>query len=192
MRNLTAILILGALLAPTTLTAQGPGPRGRAVAPHRMQDRAPRMGAQGLGAAQGVFAPEMLIQRRERLSLTDEQVKQLEALASESREAREQAAAATKPHAEKLRELWQADQPDVNAMQSAMRALMEAQHAAGIVAMTGTATAKGLLTAEQRGRVEGWADARGMAGRGFNRGQGWNRGPSRGAGYHMQPQRRRF
>jgi Spy/CpxP family protein refolding chaperone len=190
MRSLMTVLLAGALLAPTSLVAQPPGPRARPDAPQRM-DRGPRWGPQGAGGVHGVFAPQMLLQRRERLNLSEEQVAQLEALATATREAREKAAADAKPHAEKIRELWQADQPDVSAIQSEMRALMEAQHAAGIVATTGAASAKGLLTAEQRGRVAGWADARGVMRRGYDRGPRWD-GPRGGAGYRMQRPMRRF
>ncbi|MDH4043229.1 MAG: Spy/CpxP family protein refolding chaperone [Gemmatimonadota bacterium] len=185
MRNLMTVLLAGALFAPAALIAQPPGPRARPDA-QRMQNRGPRMGPQGPGAAQSVFSPQMLLQRRERLNLTDEQVTQLEALATANREAREKAATDARPRADKIRELWQADQPDAKAIESEMRTLMEAQHAAGIVAMTGVVKAKGLLTAEQRGRVEGWADARGMASRGYDRGPRGNDGPRHGAGYRMQ------
>ena len=191
MRNLMTLLLAGALLAPTTLLAQRPGPRGRPDAPQRMAP-GPRMGRQGPAAAHGVFAPQLLLQRRARLNLTDQQVEQLEMLATASREAREQAAADTKPHADKIRELWQAEQPDVKAIEDEMRALMEAQHSAAIAAMTGTAKAKAVLTAEQRGRVAGWADIRGRAGRGYDRGSRWNAGPRPGTGYRMQRPMRRF
>lgn len=191
MRSLMTVLLAGALVTPAGLTAQPPGPRARPDAP-RMQDRGFRMGAQGPGPMQGAFAPQLLLQRKERLSLTEDQVKQLEALATASREAQEKAATDARPHADKIRELWQADQPDAKAIETEMRALMEARHAAGMVAMTGIAKAKGLLTPEQRARVEGWAETRGMAGRGFSRGQAWNRGRSPGAEYRGQPQRRRF
>jgi Spy/CpxP family protein refolding chaperone len=104
----------------------------------------------------------MLLNRRERLDLTDDQVKQLEALATEVRQAHEKAATDAKPHEEKLEELWKADQPDVNAIQAEMRALMQVRQTAASAAVTATARAKGLLTDEQRGRVEGWADGRRM------------------------------
>jgi len=126
----------------------------------------------------------VLISRRQPLELTEDQIKQLESLASEVRKAHDDAAAAAKPHEEKLRELWQADKPDVQAIQSEMQALMAARHTAGLAMASATARAKGLLTDEQRGRVEGWADGRGAARR-FDRGR-WNDGPRRGAGIRMR------
>ena len=178
MRNLIAIVFAGALLAPATLAGQGPPPGPRPMG------MGPRMAAEDRGPHGGMFGPQMLLNRRQRLELTDEQTTQLEALATEIRQAHDKAAADAKPHEEKLRELWQADQPDVQAIQSEMQALMAARHAAGLAGATAMAKAKGLLTAEQRGRVQGWADARGMGPRHFDRGAR-DRGPHRGAGYRM-------
>jgi Spy/CpxP family protein refolding chaperone len=145
-----------------------------------------------MGPAEGVFAPQVLLNRRERLELTGEQVTQLEALSAEVKQVRDKAEADAKPHHEKLAELWKADQPDAAALQAEMRALMQSHQAAALSAAAASAKAKGLLTAEQRGRVEGWADARRMQGRRFERGMGWGDGPRWGAGYRMQPRMRRF
>ena len=142
------------------------------------------MTVDGPGPHWGLFGPQMLLNRRQRLELTDEQAKQLEALATEIRQAHDKAAADAKPHEEKLRELWDADQPDVQAIQSEMQALMAARHTAGLATAAAMARAKGLLTPEQRGRVEGWADGRGMRARRPDHGD-WREAPGRGAGYHM-------
>jgi len=179
MRRLTTILFAGALLAPATLAGQGPPP-----APRAGMGMGPRMAAGDRGPHGGMFAPQMLLNHRQRLELTDEQATQLEALATEMRQAHDKADADAKPHEEKLRELWAADQPDVRAIQVEMQALMTARHAAGLAGASAMAKAKGLLTAEQRGRVQGWADGRGMGPRGFDRGM-WDEGPHRGAGHRM-------
>jgi Spy/CpxP family protein refolding chaperone len=149
------------------------------------------MAAEHRGLHGAMFAPQMLLNHRQRLELTDEQATQLEALASEIRKAHDEAEAAANPHEEKLGELWQADQPDVPAIQSEMQALMAARHTAALATASANARAKGLLTAEQRGRVEGWADGRRMGARGFDRGA-WRAGPRRGTGFRMQPRMRRF
>jgi Spy/CpxP family protein refolding chaperone len=154
-----------------------------------MQQRGPRMGQQGFGMGQGWFAPQMLLHQRDRLDLTDDQVERLETLATEMREAHQAAAEATEPRVERLRELWDADQPDVNAIQSEMRALADARHAAALAGVAATAQAKALLTAEQRGRIDGWMDGRRMAARRFNGGPGW-RHPHH-QGYRMGPPIRR-
>ena len=191
MRRLTALLFAGALAAPLSLTAQDTTPV-RPSAPPRMRHQEHRVGPLGMGAAGGVFAPQMLINRRERLALTDDQVKQLETLSAEVKQAGDKADADAKPHQEKLAELWKADQPDATALQAEMRAMMQARQAAALTATAAAAKAKGLLTAEQRGRVEGWADARRAQGRRFERGMGRGDGPPRGAGYRMAPRGRWF
>ena len=183
MRRLTTILIAGALLAPATLAGQGPPP-----APRAGMGMGPRMAAGERGPQGGMFAPQMLLNHRRRLELTDPQATQLEALATEMRQAHDKADADAKPHEEKLQELWDADQPNVQAIQSEMQAVMQARHAAGLASAGAMARAKGLLTAEQRGRMEGWVAGRGM---GSGRG-GWDEGPRRGAGYRMHRPMRRF
>jgi len=185
MKKRTAVLMAGALLAPAALLAQGP-PAGQ-----RGMGMGPRMGAETAAPRAGMFAPQMLLSRGQRLSLTDAQTKQLQTLADEVRKAHDEAAAAAKPREEKLRELWQADKPDVGAIQSEMQALMSARHTAALAAASATARAKGLLTAEQRGWVEGWADGRRMGARGFGR-DGRSDGPPRGSGFRTQPRMRRF
>jgi Spy/CpxP family protein refolding chaperone len=192
MRRLTTILFAGALIAPATLLAQGPPAgmgAGRGAGMGMGMGMGHRMAAQDRGPHGGMYAPQMLLSRRQRLELTEEQSRQLEALASEIRQAQDKAAAAAKPHEEKLHELWQADQPDVQAIQSEMQALMAARHTAGLATAAALAKSKGLLTAEQRGRVEGWMEGRAMGGRRFDRG---GDGPRRGAGVRMRPQMRRF
>jgi Spy/CpxP family protein refolding chaperone len=184
MRKLTALLFAGALAAPLSMAAQD-APR----APQRQRLQEHRIGPVGPGLAQGAFAPQMLLNRRERLELTDDQAKQLETLSAEVKAARDKADADTRPRQEKLAELWKAEKPDAAAIQAEMRALMQARQAAALTATGAAAKAKGLLTAEQRGRVEGWADAR-RAGRGFGRGMGPGDGPRQGAGYRMQPRGR--
>jgi Spy/CpxP family protein refolding chaperone len=191
MRRLTALLFAGALAAPLSLTAQDTAPV-RPGAPPRMRLQEHRVGPLGMGPAGGVFAPRMLINRRERLELTDEQVKQLEALSAEVTQAGDKADVDARPHQEKLTELWKADQPDAAALQAEMRAMMQARQTAALTATAAAAKAKGLLTAEQRGRVEGWADARRAPGRRFERGMGWGDGPRQGAGYRMAPRGRWF
>jgi Spy/CpxP family protein refolding chaperone len=191
MRKLTAMLFTGALLAPLALAAQDAPPARQNPAP-RMRLQEHRVGPLGMGLAQGVFAPQMLLNRRTRLELTDDQVKQLEALSTEVKQAHEKAQADAKPHQEKLAELWTADQPDAGALQAEMRALMETHETAALSATAAAARAKGLLTAEQRGRVEGWGDARRMMqGRGFGPGMGRD-GARPGAGFRMTPRMRRF
>jgi len=194
MRRLTAMIFTGALLAPLAAAAQdAPPPARQDMAPRmRMQVHRPGAIGVGMGPAEGVYAPQMLLNRRTRLDLTDDQVKQLEALSEEVRQAHEKAQADAKPHEEKLAELWKADQPDAAALQSEMRALMQARQTAALGATAAAARAKGLLTAEQRGRVAGWGDARLMMGRQFGPGMMRRDGARPRAGFRMMPRMRRF
>jgi len=192
MRRLTAMIFTGALLAPLAAVAQDAPPPTRQDAAPRMRLQEHRVGPLGMGPAQGVFAPQMLLNRRTRLELTDDQVKQLEALSGEVKQAHEKAQADAKPHEEKLAELWKADQPDAAALQSEMRALMQARQTAALSATAAAARAKGLLTAEQRGRVAGWGDAHLMMGRQFGPGMMRRDGARPRAGFRMMPRMRRF
>jgi Spy/CpxP family protein refolding chaperone len=171
MRRLATVFFAGVLLAPFSLAAQD-APPTRANAAPRMRAQEHRLGLLGMGRAEGMFAPQILLSRRERLALTAEQSTQIEALGAEVKQARDKAEADAKPRQDKLAELWKADQPDATAIQAEMRGLMETRHAAALTAAAAAARAKGLLTDEQRGRVEGWADGRRMGAR---------RGPRAGA-----------
>ncbi|NIM52321.1 MAG: periplasmic heavy metal sensor [Gemmatimonadales bacterium] len=174
--------LTGVALAATvagTLAAQEPQPRPRAAL---IQMRCPgcpiqgpiwgqRQGRiQGIGRqmgglpGMGIYAPPVLLARREALGLTDEQASQLEALVEELKSAHEKATEEAKGHQEAMMEAWQADEPDVAALRQHAEALMQAQHQAHLTTLTAAARAKALLTSEQRGRVQGWMDAGRMTG----------------------------
>jgi Spy/CpxP family protein refolding chaperone len=194
MRPLSA-LTLAALLVPAMLLGQAP-PQGppmgaRRNAPMGMQQPGPR-GRQGFrrmefGAA--AFAPRALLNHREQLALTDDQAKQLEALATDMQQARDKAMTERQAHRDRMRALWTADKIDVSALQAEARAGMQAAQTLELQALTNVAKAKALLTAEQRGRVEGWADAHRWGMRRSGRGRaggpmGW--GPGMGMGGRMR------
>jgi Spy/CpxP family protein refolding chaperone len=112
------------------------------------------------------FNPQFLVQRREALNLSEEQVTQLEALAAETRSAHEALPATVREHVDALREAWRAETVDVEAVERHTRAIMDAQQEASLAAVTASARARGLLSAEQRGRMEGWVEGRfGRSGR---------------------------
>jgi Spy/CpxP family protein refolding chaperone len=117
------------------------------------------MGGPDAGDHGRAYAPQRLIDRRDALGLTPEQVGRLEALAQEAAQARDAAASARETRRAQLDELWKADQPDAQALAGHMRAVMASQQEAQLAAVTAAARAKAVLTAEQRGRVAGWADA---------------------------------
>jgi Spy/CpxP family protein refolding chaperone len=155
---------------------RGPGgPRGMGV------------GAMAFGAE--AFAPRFLLNRRARLALTDDQTKQLEALATETEQARDKAATEGQAHRDKMRALWTADPIDVNALEAEARAGMQTTQAVELQAITNIAKAKALLTPEQRGRVEGWVDARRWGMRRYGRG---HEGSMGGRGMGTRGWMRRF
>jgi Spy/CpxP family protein refolding chaperone len=146
-----------------------------------------RMGMpDGLGAGVMAFAPRVLLNRRDQLNLTDDQVKQLETLSTDLQQARAKADTALRAHHDKMLDLWKADRPDASAIQSEARAGMALRDNLMIAELGAAAKAKGLLTAEQRGFLQGWQDAhRGGFGRGMGRGMG--RGPGAGRGMMRRP-----
>jgi Spy/CpxP family protein refolding chaperone len=165
---------------------RGMGPRGAMAGQRGMF---PFMG-QAMGM--GMYAPDRLVNRRDVLGLTPDQVSRLDALAQDVKQARDKAQADAKPHWDQLAELWKQPTPDVAQIKAHAQAAMQAMEAAHLAQLTAAAQAKAVLTPEQRGRVAGWADAarqrmnRGMR---MHRGmsqemRGWMRGrmPPRGPG----------
>jgi len=166
---------IGAQQVPPPAPAQPPGPMGIG----------PRMrGMLGPGLRVGAFAPQNLVNRREALGLTPEQVSRLEALAQEAKQATDKAQADAKTQWDQLAELWKQPTPDVNQVRTRAQAAMQAIEGARVAHLVAAAQAKAVLTVEQRGRVAGWADAGRMRMRwGFDRpGRMWRmpmRGPMR-------------
>jgi Spy/CpxP family protein refolding chaperone len=115
-------------------------------------------GAPGLMMS-GIYAPERLVDRRDVLDLTPEQVARLEPLAQEARAAREQADTTARTHEQQLRSLWEADAPDVRAIETHLQAAHAARLGGQLAAARAAARAKAILTPEQRGRVAGWRDS---------------------------------
>lgn len=110
----------------------------------------------------GAYAPPHLLQRREVLRLTEDQVERLEALSEDLASAHEAASGRSRAHHEQLMEAWSSERPDADALEAHTRAAMGAQQDAHVALLRAAAAARGVLSAEQRGRVEGWLDARSM------------------------------
>ena len=123
------------------------------------------------------FSPTVLLERRSALNLTPEQVTRLSTLENDVRAAHEKAEADARPHREELEKLMQQPAPDVAQVRTHAQAMFQAEQAGRIAALTSTAQAKAVLTPEQRGRVQGWADAR------------RNEGPRGGRGMQFRRQR---
>lgn len=145
-----------ALVAGPLVAQQPPQPPAQPQPPAAMQ---PRMGDMtGMGMEMAVYAPQRLVDRREVLVLTPDQVSRLEGLAQEAKQAGDKATADAKTHWDQLAELWKQATPDVNQVRTHAQAAMQAMQGARLAQLVAAAQAKAVLTAEQRGRVAGWAD----------------------------------
>jgi len=171
MRSRRFWLVVAGLAGASALTAQEPPPPPNPEMPRPLRQRIHQPdGAPGLmGPGFTMYAPERLVNRREVLNLTPDQVSRLEALAQEARLVREQSDTAARTHEEQLRSLWEADAPDVRAIETHMQAANAARQAGQLAVARAAARAKAVLTPEQRGRVAGWRDgARLMSRRGMS------------------------
>jgi len=147
-----------ALTVASVVVAQEP-PRPPAQPDQPMPEMMRRMGPpMGMAPEARMFQPSLLVNRRQVLNLTPEQVSRLEALAQDAEKARLQGDSTARGQAEQIRELWKAPAPDVGQIRSRAQAAMQAHQGAALAGLEAAARAKAVLTAEQRGRVEGWAD----------------------------------
>ncbi|HET7038704.1 MAG TPA: Spy/CpxP family protein refolding chaperone [Gemmatimonadales bacterium] len=149
-------LVVAGLFGATALAAQQPPPSD-SLGPRPFRQRMQAPGRAGFAGAM-LYTPERLVNRRDALKLTPEQVSRLEALAQEARQARQRADTAARSHADALRQLWEAPAPDVKAIEQHHQALATARQAASLAEVRAAAQAKAVLTDEQRGHVAGWRD----------------------------------
>jgi Spy/CpxP family protein refolding chaperone len=197
MRTLTALTAaaLAALVLAAPADAQGRGRRQMVPRGARLQIHVPRAGGfrgqvavpfgRGVGVGPGIrardglglFQPGVLVRQREFLELTDDQVARLEQLEATVQEARDAAAATALEHRQALLEAFEADQPDANAIRSHAQAMHDAQQAVQLAHLTATAEAKGLLTDEQRTKLDAWVAGARRGATWGGRGRPW--GPRR-------------
>lgn len=162
MKITTGRLALALALAAAPLAAQQP-PQPPQPPPGGMGPRMGAMMGMGGGMLMGMgYAPQRLVDRREALGLTPDQVSRLEALAQQAKQARDKADSLAKGHQDALADLWKQDAPDVNQIRAHAQAEMQARESAHLAQLVAAAQAKAVLTPEQRGRVAGWQDANRM------------------------------
>lgn len=106
-----------------------------------------------------MFAPAHLLERRDKLALSAQQVTRLEVLRDAARAAHDRSATAAKLAGDSLNRALAAAAPDTALARRLFRAHHDAMGEAHWVMMRTAAQAKAVLTDAQRGRVEGWADA---------------------------------
>ena len=121
-----------------------------------MQQMQEMMGPMMRGMA---FAPDHLLNRRDTLGLTAEQVSRLTALRDAAKVAHDRAAAQAKAHMDALGKVFNAAAPDTAAARQHFQAAHQAMGDAHWAMLRAAALARAVLTDGQRGRVEGWADA---------------------------------
>jgi hypothetical protein len=148
LRSLTLLIFVGAPLA-----AQQPGMMGRGMMPHMMQMQemmAPMM--RGMA-----FAPNQLLERKDSLGLTAQQVARLTALRDAAKTAHDAAHAEAKAHMDALAQAFQGAAPDTAAVKQHFQVAHAAMGKAHWTMLAAAAQAKAVLTDEQRARVERWA-----------------------------------
>lgn len=148
MRSLALLALVG-----TPLAAQQPGMMGRGMMPHMMQMQE-MMGPMMRGMA---FAPNHLLERKDSLGLTAQQVARLTALRDATKTAHDAAHGQAKAHMDAFAQAFQAAAPDTNAVKQHFQAAHAAMSKAHWTMLAAAAQAKALLTVEQRARVERWA-----------------------------------
>jgi Spy/CpxP family protein refolding chaperone len=105
------------------------------------------------------FAPDHLLMRKDDLHLSAQQVARLTAIRDAAKTAHEAAQAEAKAHMGALGQAMQANAPDTSSVRVHFQAAHAAMGQAHLTMLTAAAQAKAVLTDEQRGRVNGWADA---------------------------------
>jgi len=109
-----------------------------------------------------VYSPAHLLDRRETLSLTDQQVQRFTQLQTEFQAAHERARQEAEEHVRQAQQAWVGG--DANGVATHVRAGMEAMQQAHLAMVTASTAVRAALTAEQRARVQGWTDAMRMHG----------------------------
>ena len=156
----TTVLALAALLA-APVAAQEHGQHGQAQ-PER--PRRPMMqgaaGHDGMGMPMMMeihaYGPAHLLERREVLGLTDEQVQRLTQLQTQATSAHEAAREAAHQHMQQAQQAWNAG--DAAGVTNHARLGMQSMQQAHLAMLESAAQARGVLTPEQRARVAGWTD----------------------------------
>jgi len=142
-------------VAAAPLVAQQPHRMGRdqQMMSHMMQMEqmmAPMMRAMA-------FTPDHLLARKDSLNLTAQQITRLTALQDAAKPAHDQAAADAKTHMDALAQALNAASPDTAAVKAHFQEAHAAMGKAHWAMLAAAAQARGVLTDEQRTRVDRWA-----------------------------------
>jgi LTXXQ motif family protein len=167
-RLLLALAVAAPLAAQQPDSAKRPMPMGP-----RMEHRTMRM--EGMGGMGGMeehmgmmgpmmmrgmlFSPGHLLERKDVLELTPQQVTRLTALRDASKTAHDAAETDMQTHMEAMSTVMKAANPDTTQLKQHFQAMQAAAGKAHWAMLSAVAQARGVLTEAQRNRVEGWADA---------------------------------
>lgn len=149
-----ALILLACTAVP--LAAQQPQPMGHQhmMGQHVMGQPCPHM--QQMGQMM-VFTPDHLLANKDSLKLTPQQITKLTALRDAAKAPHDASAADVKTHMDAIAQAWTAATPDTAALRSHFQAAHEGMGKAHWVMLVAAAQARGVLTAEQRARVDQWA-----------------------------------
>lgn len=103
------------------------------------------------------FTPAHLLERKDVLALTPQQVTRLTTLRDEAKRAHDAAAAQAKQHRDALGQALQGS--DTAAIRTHFQAMHAAMGTAHWTMLRAVAQSRAILNDAQRGRVDGWADA---------------------------------
>ena len=142
---------------------QGMMGRGHGMRQGMMQGMMPRPERSDSVERGLAFSPAELLARKEVLGLSAQQETRLTSLRDAAETGRDTAAAGAKKHLEALAQTMAAAAPDLAEAKRHFEAARTAGGAGEWAILRAAAQAKAALTDTQRGRVEGWSDARQMS-----------------------------
>lgn len=113
-----------------------------------------QMRGMGAGMALAAFQPARLLDQRDSLGLTADQITQLEAIQADARKAHDEAMARHDEHQAEMMEALQADGPDAETVQTHFMAAHAAMGLAHWAEMDAGLRARAVLTDAQRAKVK--------------------------------------
>src|SRR5574341_1994231 len=161
--RMVKVLGLIALIAAPLAAQQQPKPASTRprMGPGMMGHGPEMMGQEMMGPMMRTmaFAPGHLLDRKDALELTPQQVTRLTAIRDAAKTAHDAAMDEAKTHLQELARVMQAAAPDTNAAKTHFQAAHAAMGKAHWAMLAAAAQTRAALNDAQRGRVDGWADA---------------------------------
>lgn len=166
MRMLVALTVAVPLAAQQPDSARkAPRPMGSMMGPGMQHEGMMQGGMMGMQGMMGqmmpgmAFAPGHLLEQKDALELTPQQVTRLTALRDAMQTAHDAAHAEMQTHMAEMATLMKAAAPDSTQLKQHFQGMHAAMGRAHWAMLSAAAQARGMLSDLQRGRVEGWAAA---------------------------------